>query len=206
MTTWDIPKEVGLFHVILLTEPLYNQWYQFITVRVTLSIPYHRVTLIVMSILKRFCLNLLYNVILRTLNDILVSHPNKLRIIQTFFKLRLSKSTLKETQILWFQLYVASPIIISQLVHQQFGHVPNTRLQRTANKGIMESTPMNIHELEQSCPICLQTKETKIYIGPNIEISSFAPGFVLQMDSSYFNVESIGGFISKNMAICSTTV
>ena len=81
MTTWDIPKEVGLFHVILLTEPLYNQWYQFITVRVTLSIPYHRVTLIVMSILKRFCLNLLYNVILSTLNDILVSHPNKLRII-----------------------------------------------------------------------------------------------------------------------------
>ena len=40
-----MPKELGLFYVILLTTPLYNQWDQFTTVQVNLTIPPYQMPL-----------------------------------------------------------------------------------------------------------------------------------------------------------------
>ena len=37
------------------------------------------------------------------------------------------------------------------------------------------------------------------------DVSKFAPGFMLQMDFSFFNVKSICGFTSTFVVICSTT-
>ena len=67
----------------------------------------------------------------------------------------------------------------------------------------MEGLPENLPELEEPCPICLLTKETKISRGPTTDVSKFVPGFMLQMDFSFFNVESIRGFTSTFVAICS---
>ena len=41
METLDIPKELGIFYVFLLTVPLYILWDQFITFQVTLITPPH---------------------------------------------------------------------------------------------------------------------------------------------------------------------
>ena len=49
------------------------------------------------------------------------------------------------------------------------------------------------------------TKATKIPRGPTTDVSKFVPGFMLQMDFAFFNVESICGFTSTFLAICSAT-
>ena len=48
-------------------------------------------------------------------------------------------------------------------------------------------------------------KETKIKRGPTTDVSKCSPGFMLHMDFSFFNVESIRGFTSTFLAICSAT-
>ena len=65
----------------------------------------------------------------------------------------------------------------------------------------MRGLTENLPELEESCPICILTKATKIPRGPTIDVSKFAPGFMLQMDFSFFNAESICGFTSTFVAI-----
>ena len=67
------------------------------------------------------------------------------------------------------------------------------------------SLPENLPDLEEPCPICLLTKATKISRGPTTDVSKFDPGFMLQMDFAFFNVESIRGFTSTFVAICSAT-
>ena len=94
---------------------------------------------------------------------------------------------------------------LSLLIHQRFGHVSITRLKRMAIKGLMEGLPEILPELEEPCPICLLTKATKINRGPTTDVSEFAPGFMLQMDFAFFNVESIRGFTSNFVDICSST-
>ena len=69
----------------------------------------------------------------------------------------------------------------------------------------MEGIPENIPELEEPCPICLLTKENKIPIVPTTDVSKFVPGFMLQMDFYFFNVEIIREFTSTFVAICSAT-
>ena len=64
---------------------------------------------------------------------------------------------------------------------------------------------INLPELEEPCLICLLTKATKISRGPTTYVSKFAPGFMLQMDFAFFNVESIRGFTSTFAAICYAT-
>ena len=49
------------------------------------------------------------------------------------------------------------------------------------------------------------TKATKIPRGPTIDVLEFPPGFMLQMDFSFFNVEIIHGFTSTFVAICSAS-
>ena len=72
-----------------------------------------------------------------------------------------------------------------------------------AIKGLMEGLPENTPNLEEPCPICLMTKATKITRGPTTDVLKFAPGFMLQMDFSFFNVEIIHRFTSTFVAICS---
>ena len=49
------------------------------------------------------------------------------------------------------------------------------------------------------------TKATKITRGTTIDVSGFISVFMLQMDSIFFNVESIHVFTPKNLAVCSST-
>ena len=72
-------------------------------------------------------------------------------------------------------------------------------------KLLMKVIPNNLPDLEESCPIFLQTKATKITRGPTIDISNFAPGFMIQIYFSFFNVVSIRGFTSNLVAICYDT-
>ena len=72
-------------------------------------------------------------------------------------------------------------------------------------KVIIEVLQENLPELEEPCPICILTKENKIPRGPTIDVSKLAPGFMLQMDLVFSNVESIRGFTSIFVAICSVT-
>ena len=86
--------------------------------------------------------------------------------------------------------------ILSQIIHQSFVHISITRLKLIARKGLMEGLQENLPELEETCPIYLLTKETKITRGPTTDISKISPGFMLQMNFSFFYVESIRGFTS----------
>ena len=72
-------------------------------------------------------------------------------------------------------------------------------------KGLLEGLPTNLPELEEPCPICLLTKATNIPRGPTTDVSNFVPVSMLQMDFAFFNVESIRGFTSYSVAICSAT-
>ena len=71
-----------------------------------------------------------------------------------------------------------------------------------ARKGLREGLPETLPELEEPCPIFLLTKATKISRGPATDVSKFAPGFMLQMDFAFSNVESIREFTSTFVAIC----
>ena len=74
-----------------------------------------------------------------------------------------------------------------------------------AIKGLMGGLPENIPELEDPCPACLLTKANKIPRGSTTDVSTFAPGFMIQMDFEFFNVEIIRRFTSTFVAICSAT-
>ena len=119
----------------------------------------------------RLRLNLLNIAILWNIKVILGGHPTRLRKFWNILKLILSKSTLRETGMLWFQLSVSSPSRISMNYFINF----------------------------------ILTKESKITRGTNIDISKFSPRFMIQMDFSFFNVESIHGFTSVFSDICSAT-
>ena len=61
----------------------------------------------------------------------------------------------------------------------------------------MEGLPKNLPELEEPYPICIMNKANKITRGPTTVVSKCAPGFMLHMDFSFFNVESDHGFTSN---------
>ena len=105
MKKQDIPKELELFYVALITVPLYTQWEQFIIVQVTLTTPYHQFTSNFMLYLKRLRLNLLNILTLSTLKINLGNPPTKLKKIMNIFKLKISKWNLIERGIFLSQLY-----------------------------------------------------------------------------------------------------
>ena len=151
------------------------------------------------------CLNLLNIVTLLNLNFILGYHPTSLKMILTIFKSKLSKSNLKETGILLSQMSVRYQKQISQLIHQNFGRVSIFRLKLMTRKVLMDGLPENISDLEEPCPICILKKATKITIGPTTDVSKFVPAFILKLDFSFFNVESIRVFTSDFVDIFSAT-
>ena len=70
-------------------------------------------------------------------------------------------------------------------------------------KGLMEGLSKNLPDLRYTCPIFLLTNSTKTPIDTIIDVSKFAPNFMLQMDFVFFNAESIRGFASTFVDICS---
>ena len=114
-------------------------------------------------------------------------------------------SNLKEKVINLSQIFVTYTKNISHLIHQRFCCVSITRLKIIPRKGLMESIPTNIPDLEDSCPFCLLTKATKPPIVPTIYVFKVYPGFMLQMDFTFFNVESIREFTSTFVATCYST-
>ena len=69
----------------------------------------------------------------------------------------------------------------------------------------MEGLPENLSNLEGPLLICILTKTTKIPRGPTTDVSKSPSVFILQMDFSFFNVESIRGFTSIFVDICSAS-
>ena len=78
METRDMPKELGLFYVILLTDPLYIHWDTFIILHVILTIQYHQVISNFMLVFNMLHLNLLKIVILLTLKVVPGYHPARI--------------------------------------------------------------------------------------------------------------------------------
>ena len=74
-----------------------------------------------------------------------------------------------------------------------------------AIKVLTEVPPTNLTELEEPRPICLMKKATKIPRGPTTDVLKFSPGFMLHIDFVFFNVESILGFTSTFVDLCSST-
>ena len=68
-------------------------------------------------------------------------------------------------------------------------------------KELMEGLLENLYELEEPCNICILTKATKIPRGLTTDVSKFATVFMIQIDFSFFNVESIRGFTSTFVAV-----
>ena len=93
----------------------------------------------------------------------------------------------------------------SRIIHQWSSHVSIDRLKPMEIKGLLESFPKHFPDLEEPRLICILAKATKIPRGPTIDVSKFLPGFMLQMGSSFFNVESIRGFTLNFVAICYAT-
>ena len=78
METWYMTKELGLFHVVFLTDPLYVQWNQFTIIQIKLPMQYHWVTSNVMLFFKRRDMKVFNIVIFLTLKVVLGDHPNRL--------------------------------------------------------------------------------------------------------------------------------
>ena len=72
-------------------------------------------------------------------------------------------------------------------------------------KGLMKSIPKIYLTWNSAAPIFLLTKETRIPRGPTIGVSKSTPGFMLQTDFVFFNVESIRGFTPTFVNIYSST-
>ena len=89
--TRDMPKELLLFYVSLLTVTLYIQWYQFIIVQVTLTTPSHQDLSNFMLSFKRLRLNLLNIVTLLTVRVVFGDHPTRIKTISTIFKSKFVK-------------------------------------------------------------------------------------------------------------------
>ena len=191
---------------MFLNVPLHIMWYQFITLQVTLPILSPCVPLNGILVFKHLGSNLLNIVILWTLRVIPGGHPKGPRNFGTIFRLRLSKVNITRHK------NVVVPIIHdiskqnnSQLIHQHFGRVSISIWQLMSKKFIMKGLPKNLPDLEEPWPIRLFTKATKIPIGPNNNVSNIVPVFMLQMNITFFNVESISGFTSNFVSIWSAT-
>ena len=168
---------------------------QFIIFQVTLPTLYHQVPSSFILILKMIHLNLLKIVTLLTLKVVLGDQHTRLTTIFDYLHLEIVKiNPYRDNNIVVPTVYGISKQAPSQLIHQRFGHVSITRLKLMARKGILEGLPENLSKLEDTCPIYILTKATKITRGPTTDVSKLAPGFMLQMYFAFFNVEIIRGF------------
>ena len=197
----DMTKELGLFYVAFLTVRLYIQLDQFIFVQVTLPTLYHQ-TPSSFILVKKVTFEPLEHC------DFVDPQGHSWRSIyqncNNIDYLQLEMVNInphRDKNIFVPTVCGISKQTLPQLIHQRFGHVSITRLKRMSRKGLMEGLQENLPELEESCHICILTKATKIPRGPTTYVSNSPPGFTLQMDFTFFNVESICGFTSTFVAI-----
>ena len=108
-------------------------------------------------------------------------------------------------QVVTSTVYGLSTQNILQLVHTSFGNFPIKRLRRMAKKGLAERINTNITDLEEPFTCFLLTKATILSRGNTVDISNFSFQFMLQIDFYFFNIESIRGFNSNFIEICSST-
>ena len=94
---------------------------------------------------------------------------------------------------------------ISQLVNQHCGRVCIPWLHRMSMKVLMEVLPTKLPNLEEPCEIYLLIMATIITRAPKSNISNFPPGFMIQTEFAFSNVECIHGFNPTFVAICSST-
>ena len=142
METRYMPKELGLFCVIFLTDPLYIQWIQIIIVLVTLPITCHWVPLNLMWVLKRLHMNLLKIVIFLTLKIVLGYNPTGLKKIQTISKSKVFKFKPQiNRNIVVPNVFALSKKNLYQLTHQRFGNVSITRLRIMVSIGLVKGIP-----------------------------------------------------------------
>ena len=128
MEIWDMPNNLGLFRVVLLTVPLYNWQEHFIIVQVTLPTPYHWVLSNFELVFISFHLNLLNIVTLFTLKVVLGDHPIRqknfdyLQILVIKFNSQINSNVVVPTvcDLLKQNIY--------QIIHQLFGHFSISRL------------------------------------------------------------------------------
>ena len=187
METQDMPKEMRLFYVILLTVSLYIWWYQFIIVQVTLPTPSHQVPSNFMRVFKRLHLNLLNIVNFVDPQGRSWRSPYQTQKNYNIFKNKFVKVNPQRNRNVFVPtVCTISKQNLSQLINKRFGHVSISRLKLMARKGLMEGLPTNIPDLEEPCHVCLLTKSNKIPRGTTIYVSTFSPGFMLQMDFFVF--------------------
>ena len=129
----------GLFYVALLNVTLHIQWD---------PTPPNQVASNFILVFKILHMKLLNIVTLLTLKVFLGYKPIRPKTISNIFKLKLSKSTLKETGILLSQLSVRYLKKIFQIIHQRFGHVSISRLKQMTRKGRTEGLPTNPNDSE----------------------------------------------------------
>ena len=201
-----MPKILGLPDVLFQTIPLYILLDQFITVQVNLTMPYHWGTLNFMLISNNLRLNLLNILILWTLRVIPGVQHTVPNTICNIFKLRVVKVNPKRNEYIVIpSICGLSKHIIYHLIYQHFDYVSISRSWKMVKKALMNCPTTNLANLEEPWLVCLLTEVTKICIVTNIDVSKFAPWFVLQMDFLFLNAENIGVFKSTYVDICSAT-
>ena len=201
-----MPKALGLFYAAFLNVLLCIQSDQFIIFQVILPTIYHQVPSSFIFVLKYVTSETLEHCDFVDSQLRSWGSPHQTRNNLNYLQLEIFKiNTHIDKNIVVPTVGGLSKQTLSQLIHQRFVHVSITRLKRMARKGLMESLPENLPELEEPFPICILTKATKITIGPTTDVSKFAPVFMLQMDFAFFNVEIIHGFTSTFVDICSAT-
>ena len=92
-----------------------------------------------------------------------------------------------------------------QIINQHFGRVSIVSLKLMAIKVLRDGLPTNLPDLEDTWPIFLLTKSTKITICLTIDVSKWSHGFMLHMDFAFSDVERICVFTSTFVAIFSAT-
>ena len=122
-------------------------------------------------VLKRLHPNLLNIVTLLTLKVILGDQPTRLAKNIDYLQLKIVNiNPHRDKNLVVPTVCGLLKQILSQLIHQCFGHVSINRIKRMTGKGLMEGLLENIPELGELCPICLLTKATKTPKGTTTDV------------------------------------
>lgn len=86
--------------------------------------------------------------------------------------------------------------ITGELLHQQWGHTCHQLLEATAKSGLIGGMPKTVPSLKCPCHVCHITKATRIPRQITVDLTTFSPGFMIQMDFCFAKVPSVRGFTS----------
>ena len=203
METQDMPKELRLFYFAFLTVWLYILLKQFIIFQVNLPTLYHQVPSSFILVFKRLLLKFLNILTLLTLMVVLIDHPTRLATILTIFNSDISRTIFTEKKYfcpncLW-TLKTNSLSTCSSAFRPFLYHHTKTNINKRTHGG----SPIKSPWIGIALPYLSLDQGKKNPRGPTTDVSKFTPGFMLQMDSAFFNIESILDFTSTFLDICS---